>query len=655
MAHLVRFLQATFGCIILLVVPRVFAADIADFNFLLSAKDKTIYEEADIFLKKLGFEDFVAEVNTTLDQATNISDLSNLALAKNKEDLRAFNAVRDMADLMYVILKNGKTSSEFQTQLKLLTALIIQQLKPFPLLTAEPLPLEKVRQIQKLSIAQGLFLKNKFIASRATDRFFEEKLGVLKLYLSLMNFADLDKAKWMKSLDETLTDSLSDPYSIHVRQQNRLFGRALIVTLIKFLRETKNETAENSLKNDLRKNGLYIENYILAYYTVDVGQNDLRATPLKSGDLALEYSHGQEAFFTSLVIQPQSAETKLASKLYRLNNSVFDSYKFFDTKKYYALLDKRDTYRDLSDSEKQIYSDFWSRDYANGFSHVGVAKVHHDELSDIKVAWIWDIYPEKNKIGSVRILSTDGFAHPDSILKIGFLSFDSVKILKSLKAQVLKRGFLKNIWSGYSAFVGKYEDGTFGPAIDKDVRHTWQTKVTAAEVNAWTKLSDDEADVWFQQQALPRVFARLRSYLVSSEAKLFADGLVSAKDMLYCSQMVTLAYLEAINLDLQNSPDRIWEFLKYASDSIKNVLKININDRLVSPNGLVWQNDIFKNLFTAFLDRDGIQTERTQSSPTVAEQYSTEIQNLPELKQIKLDEDSLLILDESAIQLDLET
>ena len=142
MAYLARFLQATFGCIIMLVAPRVFATEINNFNLLLSSKDKTFYEEADTFLKKLGFEDFVAEVNTTLEQGTNISDISNLALKKNKEDLRAFNAVRDMADLMYVILKNGKTSSEFQTQLKLLTALIIQQLKPFPLLTAEPLPLE---------------------------------------------------------------------------------------------------------------------------------------------------------------------------------------------------------------------------------------------------------------------------------------------------------------------------------------------------------------------------------------------------------------------------------------------------------------------------------------------------------------------------------
>ena len=653
MIYPARFTRVILG--LLLSSSLSFAGEVIPLSSLLTESRLAHYKEAESFLKRLGFEDFVAEVNQTLAENKNISDISIMALRRNQTDLRAFNAVRDLSSLTYAILKSTENAVESKSQIRLLTSLIIQQLKPFPHMTAEPLPIEEIAKIKPLPINEGMVLRNKWIVNRANDRFFEEKLNVLKLYMALLKVTDKENKNWVKALDRVLFRGLADPYTLEKRQQNRLFGRALIVTLVKFLRETKNTAAETELKSNLRQNQLYLENYILGYYVVDAGKNDLRGNQLQSGDIALEYSHGQEAYFTSLVIQPQSPETKKAAVINHLNNSVLDSYKFFDTKKYYALLDKRDTYREWTSEEKTIYSDFWSRDYANGFSHVGMVKVHQDDVSQIKVAWIWDIYPEKNKIGSVRILSADEFAHPSGMLKIGFLRYEPEKLLSSLRAQYKKRGFLKNIWEGYSSFVGKADNGNFIPSFVGDSRYTWQTKVDQKDVERWVNSKDLTGDVWFKEEALPRIFDRLRSYLVSSEAKLFADGLISAKDMLYCSQLVNMAFLEAVNLDLQNSPDRIWEFLKYASDSIKNVLKLNIKDRIVSPNGLVWQQDIFKNLFTVYLDRSDVLNQRTQVNPTVAEKYSTELKAIPEIKAVEVDEDPLLILDDDEIQIDLES
>ncbi len=640
---------------LLLSSSLTLASEVAPLSSLLTETRLVYYKEADSFLKRLGFEDFVGEINNTLVENKNISDISLFALRKSRAELRSFNAVRDLSSLTYAVLKSASNSADSKLQIKLLTSLIIQQLKPFPHMTAEPLPIEEIVKIKPLPIEEGMVLRNKWIVNRANDRFFEEKLNVLKLYMSLLKMNEKEHNNWVKALDRVLFRGLADPYTLEKRQQNRLFGRALIVTLVKFLRESKNTSAELELKNKLRQNGLYLESYVLGYYVADAGKNDLRGHQLLSGDIALEYSHGQEAFFTSLVIQPQSSENKTAAVTNHLNNSLLDSYKFFDTKKYYALLDKRDTYREWSAEEKTIYSDFWNRDYANGFSHVGMVKVHEDEASQIKVAWIWDIYPEKNKIGSVRILSTDEFAYPSGMLKIGFLRYEPEKLLASLRGQYKKRGFLKNIWEGYSSFIGKLPTGNLVPSFEGDSRYTWQTKVDQKDVERWVNSENLSGDLWFKDEALPRVFSRLRSYLVSSEAKLFADGLISAKDMLYCSQLVNMAYLEGINLDLQNSPDRIWEFLKYASDSIKNVLKLNIKDRIVSPNGLVWQQDIFKNLFTAYLDRSDVINQRSQVNPTVAQKYTTELGTIPEVKAVQVDEDPLLILDDDEIQIDLES
>ena len=281
-------------------------------------------------------------------------------------------------------------------------------------------------------------------------------------------------------------------------------------------------------------------------------------------------------------------------------------------------------------------------------------QVKKDEVSQISVAWIWDIYPERDKVGTVRLMTPEGFAYPEKMMKIAFLRYNSEKLLNSFKKQIAQRGFLEKIWEGYSSLVGRYADGDSGPSIDPDQSYIWHSKVDEKTVRSWTKIETSQAQQWVKNQVLPRVFDRVRSYLVSSEAKIFADGLVSAKDMLYCSQLVTMAYLEAVNLDVQSTRDEVWEILKYLSSSIKKVLKINIKHRLVSPNGLVWQSDIFENLYTVYLNRDRVEQQRVQKNPTVATEYTHLLEANLSIKSLKIDEEDLINLKSSAINLDLE-
>lgn len=617
----------------------------------LDLKQQAAFKSTDAFLNRLGFEDFVAQIKKNQDQAQQISAVSKLALERSSMYLQSVNGARNLANLTAAVLA---TTEDLKT-LELIKLIIIQQLSPFPLLTSEPLGEKQILEIKKGSVSDAIEAKKVLMSSRAGERFFTEKLNLIKAYLILLKPKPENKKEVVAWLDSVITDAIIDPYTVQKRQQNRFLGRALVVTLVQYYRAQKNTLAELQLKQLLRQHKLYIENYVNAYYVTEIENGDIRGVDLKSGDTALEYSHGQEAFFTSLLIQPQNSENRDTSKKYQLTNSVLDAYHFLDTDKYYAILDKKDTYRQLSPKEEQIYNDFWNKNYAKGFSHSGHVEVRKDEASQIAVAWVWDIYPEKDKIGPVRLMSPEGFSYPERMLKVGFLRNSPEKLLASFKKQISTRGYLSNIWTGYKSYVGRYDDGQMGPSIDTESRSVWPTQVSETQVMAWTKYSSGDAKKWYQTEILPRVFARLKDYLVSSKAKLFADGLVSAEDMLYCSQLIEVAYLEAANLDLQTSPDQIWEVLKYLNKSISNTLKLNLNDRLVSPNGLVWQSDVVERLETFYLNRDRVKLQEIKTNPTVASDYTNFLSLFPEVKTTVIDnEKKLLSIKDDYIQLDLE-
>lgn len=630
---------------------------------LLSTDDMHIFKESDLKMRQLGFEDYAAEATQSLND-TSISSVSKLALKKNASYLNSLNASRELANLAFVLLQKSITSSSFDKEIDIFTAVLEQQLAPFPLLTREPLSAEQEEKIQALNTTDAMKLKRSFYYDRASNRYLIEKRNLVKAFSKAFLIAhpesvgDVNKiADLERWLDQNISDAIIDAYSTEVRQQNRFLGRALSLSLVRFFRTQNLKIEEAKLKYTLSKSGIYLQNQINAQYVFKTEQGDLRGYNLKSGDIAFEYSHGQEAFFTSLLASPQESADDSNAKRNNLKNSLWDATKFLDTDTYYDVLDKRDSRKKLTAKELKIYENFWNRKYANGFSHSGFVEVRKDNELGLSVAWIWDIYPENDKVGPVRLMTPEGFAFPEEMLKIGFLSYDPYKILKSFKGQVKKRGYLTEIWKGYSSFVGKYADGSSGPSIDTDIPYTWKAHVDKATVLRWAQTPDAEADRWYFQEVIPRITKRLRSYAVGPHAALFADGLVTAKDMYYCSQLIAITYLEEINLDLQNSTDKVWTLISYLTPPGRMAKGLDLKSRLISPNGLIWQDDIFGNLFYTFLDRSRVKAQETQKSPTVAESYSKHLENTLNLHDypLTMSEDDELGLVEDAIVLDLES
>ena len=326
----------------------------------LSSSDIRAFKDSDAFLKRMGFEDYVKESQTTLETNKALWPVAKWALQQNVDNFEALNAARKMGDYTYAVLKRTSDRTTLVKRIYVLTQIIFQQLKNFPQLRFEPLDLG---DLNGKTVDELLELKNKKLKDRADERFDKEKSNLVKAYLSLwVGPSENEKQEMGSWLDDTLSDALWDAYTSETRQQNRYLGRATLLGLEKFLRENKFSELENTFALELRKESLFIENYILGQYLTQDRDLKYITYTFKSGDIVFEYSHGREAFFTSLVVRPHEAQNIKIAETYNLNNSYADATKFLSTDDYYKVVDKKAVGLPLGFQEQRIYNTFWNSD-----------------------------------------------------------------------------------------------------------------------------------------------------------------------------------------------------------------------------------------------------------------------------------------------------
>lgn len=621
-------------------------------DITLSSNDKTSFEAADSFLKRMGFEDYSAQARKTLETTEDIAPVSKWALQLNEDKYETLNGSRKVGNFTYALLKKitRQSPEHFNRALTVLTRIMIQQLKRFPQFRLEPL---SIGNTTGMTIAQMLELREVELSKRQIERYTVEKINLVKAYLSIWpDLDDDEKVNLTHWLDEVFSDALWDTYRSGTHQQNRYLGRAIILAVVKYFRETGSHHLENKLASDLRTEFLFLENYIHGQYIQLNDDNKYVTHIFKSGDIAFEYSHGQEAFFTSLVVRPQKKENQNIAAQYKLINDYKDATKFLDTKDYNTAIDKKSLGLPLSFFNQRAYSEFWNMDYANGYSHCGLVEVRVDQQTGIKMAWIWDSFPGSHLDGGVRLMTPEGFSIVEKHLKLGVLRYDPKKVLSLFKEQISTRGYQTEVWKGYKSITKTNSDKVTTPFLLSNEEHFWPTKVDELTVKSWLLVTEKNAERWYQEIILPRVFNRVRAYVNSPDAVIFAVGLVSAQSMLYCSQLIVLAFLEATNLDLQDEQDKIPVFVHKLEDKIRNYINLNKDHRVVSPNGLIWQSKIFENLFAINLNREKANDHYYNiDGKTMAEIYTQYLSNLDEVKNTSLTPTTLISLptDENVI------
>lgn len=96
-----------------------------------SLSENSNYIYADDLLKRLGFEDFVAQIDRQLKHSQKMSDVSVLALQKNRKMLQSINAIRSLSAYLFYLINRFQLAP---VEVEALHELIIQQLSLFPMI-----------------------------------------------------------------------------------------------------------------------------------------------------------------------------------------------------------------------------------------------------------------------------------------------------------------------------------------------------------------------------------------------------------------------------------------------------------------------------------------------------------------------------------------
>lgn len=614
-----------------------------------SIKDEYLKKNFSIqqnYLESMGFENYADAARKTLGNSKGLTDVVSLALEKNSIEYLSLNSAKEIGAISYALLSIAYRDNKFQEVRHILEPIIMKNLSSIPLVSID------IQEIEYQNIIlEDRYSKQKVILyERAQKRYKNDKEILIKAYLHIVNNIlklNFDRNELVNWLDEHISKNISKNYTNQTRQQSLYLGRSLVVSYVKFLREHKFKDIEEQFENYLENNYITLNNFITSSYTHKFKEKKEITIKMKNGDFAYEYSHGDEPFFTSLVVRPsEKNDSELANK-YNLLSNLTHSLKFLNNDTYYNAIDKINTNLEPSAEELKVYENYWNINYAKGFSHAGIVEVKEDAEYKIAIAWIWDIFPDTDKIGTIRLMNAESFGDSNKHLKFAISRNSPLKLLNVYKEQLTQVGYKENIWESNSSFVGKYiNSDKSGPAIDDSEQYIWKTHISREDYKSWTNIKEADASDWFNQIILPRVFHRIKEYIYTKDAKVFANGLLSARDMLYCSQMIVVAYLEATNIDIQPHHDSVPNFLLALNKKLKMFDSRGINHRIVSPNGLIWQSKLNMSLEVIEHDKNESQFNhlKRNDSNNYLKRYSNMLNYNEEINKIDLSEFDLYML-----------
>lgn len=614
---------------------------------------RTTFRDGEKFLINLGFERFTEKALQTLNSSKKIDPVSKAALKKTLSYYKQLESAREISALTYSLLESTDCfKNEECPERDLIIRVIAQQTKFFPLIALEPLSSEAQAKYKFLKGDAALAFRQEYYEDRGHERFMLEKTSIAKIlkYVSLSQKAfknTSEEAEFEKFIDVHLYEVLSPNYRVNSRQQNRYLGRGLTAVYVKLAKDKSCTVCMSKLKSELALNDVKLEQIIHANYRLQNEETD-QLIQLKSGDLALEYSQGGEAYLISMGLKPASPEDEKIAKANKLISGYAGMLKNAMNPAYSIIKDRQKKNYLISEDQQRLLEDYWNPKSSKGFSHVGIVQVKSDAATQISLAWIWDIFPQ-GAVGVVRPMTPDGFAYPERFIRIGFARYDAEKLRQKFLAQKTAQGYLPVVWKSSSSFMGSKEthepvtddeeDQAIIPLVDKTKNYEWPSLISKKDLNSMlVKASSMNGEEWYQTEALPRVFSQIREYIYGPNALIFAKGLINAKAMSYCSQFVTLSYLQSMNFDLQTHTDKYRSLPKVAGTVLPSMLGQSLDERIISPGGLVWQSDAFESLVQLNFSRNRVKSQQVLSAEnkSLAAQY-VELTVFPDLdKSIQL-------------------
>ena len=592
------------------------------------------------FLIRLGFEDFSAKAQSTIDeidsQSLNVNTLVKPALAINVERYKMVTAARELAVLFRLAISKAEKNNELPVLLDRMTRLAAYHLMPFPLVGLEAFPKNEVYKFKRGDAA--LELREAYLIERAVDRFQKEASALAAALVQGLYGNDpslyLNYNDQILKINQLVTDSIKYQYEFTGLQQSRYLGRALTATLLRYTRQKKLIGYESRLSSLLNLEGQFLSNHISSKLSFRDRKNKIMTYQVHNGDFAHEYSAGPEAFAISAGVHPKGSEkNKFANKNKLIGNSLFIPMLGFNPLVEFAQNRQKQNYN-LSEQQENALNQVWDESNIQGFTHAGLSEIKTDKESGIEMVWIWDIYPYGN-VGGVRVQTPENFAYAELYNRIGFVHYDSKKVLSHFQKNYSESGYKNTVWDSFATSADNPSSADPGVEINKSKRVARKNYLDQPTAQKWMTYSTTESADWFNNEVVPRTFGMIKKYLTGQEVLFFSNGFKNIEGAAYCSQFVLLAFLQAAQLDMQTENDQSISLTKAL---IKiGVLEVESNDRIVSPNGFAWQKDLVDQVFAVNLNRQVVDQQKANHPalnglPTVSNQRLKLISDLLQIQ-----------------------
>jgi len=534
--------------------------------------------ETQAFLKRLGFEDYSYLSKESLKTGHYTSELGKLALEENAKRYEMINSARDLATDVYSEMTKNLKDPEARKRVIQLTAqlLDIKPIKPPGEIpnSIQALPQEQRAQALKNYISKQTRHLIDEHAARLASNLAEATYGKANLEAIQKNYSPrISSAQFRTQVTDwydKLVTYLERAYLDRQIGKTQFLGRAMTALIARRSALSRDPDLMEELRQACQSRGIFLENFIGNEWTVHA-ETGIQKTKIDNMALILNHSDDPEEAKIASSVLPGNKE---AAKKHKLNGNPLGKPN-------------------------------------SGFSHIAYANVFEDAETGIHHVLLLDTHPlsSSKTHGGVRLFGVEQLGDQPSQNKLGIASFDKNKFLKFAQKQVRERGYLEEVFPSYEVST---EEGHLLPTENPKPQN-WKSVISAKDFKAMH--AEINSTRWYHNWA-KHTANHIRRNMLAKDGVWFStvDGNGSAKGhyhagATYSSQLGELASLQATGISLQEQFDQHPWYSKAANKTreiaeknhlskiansklVKSAVQVPMNERIISPSGLVAQSHI---------------------------------------------------------------
>lgn len=586
-------------------------------------------QEVDQFLRRVGFEDYVAMIAANQEKGSYIhsqaKDKAAQVLAEQKRNYRVFNDARQLTSELVALLAD-ETRDQAETK-RDLVAFTAQMIRNAPLMPTLEFPKSVddadkawdyawnagVARIEKHLKLIGADLVKVLVDGRANEKLFAENpnhenvVGYQTQYLGM-------RAKISRLLEFA--------YLNEVMGKSNYLAKALVAALVREDKLAGNTKLADAISKEVNPDGFYVENFVGSVLKIKNEKGVLTDINIQNGDFLNVRSYGMESWQISFAVRPGSLMNRALGYKHQLIGFPGGNFIFPE--------DGAEPTVDLSVKGVLKKSLADSKLFNRGISHLGMAMVKSDKETGIEVPWSVDVYPNAG-LGGIRILDIPTqYFRDEYYFRFGVSRYNPKKFYDYVSEKHVYRPTLNF----------QYVKNPENPDAEVVV---WKSKVSKKNYDNLVQAGQKDPNAWYA-----RIMRRATDHFVNeflAKGLGFAYGFKNESGQAYCSQAVFLSIFLANGIDPQPHLDQ-WNKLltTLKKKGVEAAKDIDVGLRVISPVGFMWQFDVVEDKATQIIEYPYIADQMERAKKMFISEYKPIVKSDFEAITADGDFDNLLYL-----------